>query len=209
MPVASNSFHFGFLSQNAGAAIVRCIPYRKNRLARITSMRYTCVGSAAHILGTLPALGSTTLAANASPGASSVTLTADPAGNYGPPVNGDYLTFVKPDGVTFVAKVLLWNAGTMVVTLASLLPETGLEAGDFAFFHGQVSDHLDRRLNAPAGQVTSWNDELAGVAEGLPDQPLLIVSTNGAGTGSQGSSYSGGAGTGSTLEYVNGIYTER
>lgn len=192
----SNGFHYGSLTQSAGTKIVRTVPYRKNRIARITTMRYRS-GATAHTVTPLVSLGTTTLSAGASAAQADVVLTADPApAAYGPPASGDYVTFQKPDGGTFQSTVSAWNAGTKTMTLVDNVPTGGLASGANMWFHGVAGDQTANQFTAPASVTTSFTEsDTVGVAEGGVGEPIVAVSDNATNAG--------------VLEQVSGIYANR
>lgn len=191
----AENFHFGSITQTAGTAIIRTVPFRPNRIARITTLRHKA-GTTLHTATVLKSLGSTTVVSGGAAAQADVVLAADP----GPAGNGiaanDYVTFELPDGTTFQSTVNAWVAGTLTLTLNDNFPTGGVAVGAKVWDHGVAGDQTSLAFEMPASATTSYVESIqVGVAEGLAGEPMVVYVNNATVAG--------------TLQQVAGLYAIR
>lgn len=129
----------GALTQTAATLITQVTSRKRGCKTQLDRAVYTAAGTA-HTLTVMRDIGKTQVTSDAAAAQTSVVLDADP----GPAGNGlaagDFLVFIKPDGLPHVGVVSTWTAGTKTVVLTANVPTGGFAKGADVFNYGVAAD---------------------------------------------------------------------
>lgn len=165
---------YGSLTQTAGTPIIRPIPPRSKKRARVDSFFYKA-GANAHILTVMPALRIVTLVVQANSGQKDITLPTMPTLPSGDVLaNTDYITYRLQDGSWTWSKIASISGN--VLTLVDNILQN-IITGRRIFIHGSAADHVNRQFSCPATTEmrVGAGDGDCGSADDMNESILVIV----------------------------------
>jgi hypothetical protein len=170
---------FGKKTETAGTAIVRVIPPKPVRQARVRALWYDNAGTA-HTITLMRPLSSSTASVAADAGQTDITVNSalpDAGGN--PPAAGDLVIFKDVTGAWDYGEVSSYS--NLVITLTANLTSQ-IPAGNTIYFMGAPADHADEgQFPAKASVRTVLENILFTTVN--TNQPILVHSNNGTAAG--------------------------